>query len=562
MKKTSKLIAVLLAFVLMLTLAASCGNDEPGTDPAPSTSPATSSASPPAPASSPAAPVAEVPAVPAPTGVNLAEHIDMIVDSIALTLVNPLIPSAFGTAASWCYVLVHDRLITRRPGSPSDFDPALAIEWHTDDFQTWTFKLRDDVTWHNGDHFTAEDVVWTYSFAKENVSAPTNSTWMHMESITALEPYLLEIVLLRPNIDFLFEISGNFQGILNGRVYDSQPDDPTWGHVGTGPFMISEFSPNDYATLERFDSFWGERPPTKSMTFLTVPEMSTRMSMLANAEAQISFQMTVEDLDSLVDSDEFQILSVYNNEPITLGYNDMGDEIVTDINFRLAIAYALNLDDITLVSSGNWASAAWDGSVWGPFTEYRLEGLPRWEQNLDLAKEYLSQSVYNGEVIELMTTPGANATAAEMIQLQLEQIGIKIDVKVLDMAGFLAEHRFDPESTRQLHIFAQGMSPNVTLALNALTSRSLSRQNMNDPHMLELADSYRATPDSEGRRQIAYEIQEYFLETLPTMALFWRISAIAAVNGIGGVALNTEAFEHNLRGIYWNLDETPANLRP
>jgi peptide/nickel transport system substrate-binding protein len=537
MKRNKRVIAVILGLFMCLALPAACGKSTVTQDvPAPGASPS-------------------------PAGADIAGHIDIIVDATALTLVNPMIPAALGGPSSWAYILVHDRLVTRG-GAPGAYNPALATDWHTEDYQTFTFNLRDDVTFHNGDPFTSEDVVWTYEYAKDNPSAPTNSTWNSMESIRAVDPYTVEIVWSAPNFDLLQEISGNFQGILNHRAYEENPEDPTWGHIGTGPFKIAGYSPNDYYTFERFEDFWGEQPPTGSLTFLTVPEMATRRLMLANGEAQVCFQMPSEDLDALAGDSDFQIFKVTINEPVTLGYNDQGDATVKDINFRKAIAYALNTDEIAEVALGNWGMAPWDGSVWGPDTEYRLEGLPKWEQNLDLAREYLEKSVYGGEVIELMTTSDVNIRAAEVVQDQLKQIGVAIDVRSMDLAGFFAEHRYDPESTRQLHIFSQAMAHSVTSALNALTSKSVSRQNCNDPYVIELADRYRYTGDPETRRDISYEIQEkYFYEMLATQVLFWRIQGITAVNGIGGMELSSDQFEHNLRGIYWDLSETSAGLR-
>ncbi|NMA25059.1 MAG: hypothetical protein GX936_05260, partial [Clostridiales bacterium] len=250
------------------------------------------------------------------------------------------------------------------------------------------------------------------------------------------------------------------------------------------------------------------------------------------------------------------------NEPYYIGFNNQGDEFVTDINFRLAIAHAINCEEITTVFNGKWASAVKDGNLWGLITQYRLEGLPRREQDLDLAKDYLSKTSYNGETIEMLVTSPHNIRGAEMVQQQLEQIGIKIDVKQTDHAGFTEALLFNPESTAQTHFFAFSMSPNVAATLSSHTSHALNRLNYADPHFYDLADQYNAATSEEERREIAEEIQKYWYDTVPAIPVCLRIQPVVSVKGIGGMKLSSDQFSHSIRGIYWDLNQTPEHLRP
>jgi peptide/nickel transport system substrate-binding protein len=559
MKRSKRIIAVILSFVMCLTLLAACGSsgsssNNGGGGGAGNTGGGAASFG-----SGGTTVMPDV--VAAPEGANFADHIDVIVNDTQLTVVNPMSPAGTGGPSSWSYILVHDRLVTQP--ATDVFEPQLATDWYTDDYVHFTFHLRNDVYFHNGDHFTADDVIWTANYAKNDPSAPAHARWRVIDSMNAVDPYTLEIVLSQVYVDFYNDISKNGSGILSKRAHDEKPDDPSWGHIGTGPFKVVDFSSNNYCTFERNENYWGEMPKTRSLTLWTIPEMSTRMVMMKNKEAQVSFQMTPEDLDLIESDPDFQILPVMINEPVIIGYNDQGDAVIKDINFRKAVAHALDFDDLAMVALGRWATAPWDGNVWGPDTQYRLKDLPKWEQDIDLAKEYLAKSVYNGEVIELQTTSAQNIRAAELLQLQLEQVGIKVDILPSDHAGFVDAHRFDPESKRQMHLFSMAMSPNVSGVLNSLTSKATNRLNCNDPYVYEFADAYRGTTDVEARRAMVYEFQEkYFYESLAAMVVYWRVQGISAVNGVGGIKLSSDQFEHNLRGIFWNIDETPANLRP
>jgi peptide/nickel transport system substrate-binding protein len=556
MKRSIKLIAVILSLVMCLTLLISCGGGAAGgASPSPAAAGGGSASG--GALGGEAAP---------PEGANLAEHIDIINNESQLTIVNPTSVAGTGGPATWAYDMIYDRLLQKslpQDNTDQEYLPMLATEWHTDDYITFTFKLRDDVKFHNGDPFTAEDVIFTIENGKATPSSPTYSTWKRVKTATAPDPYTLEIVLDELYVDFYFLVSRPQCGILNQNSYNKDPNDPSWAQVGTGPYKVKDFVSNDYLTIERFNDYYGEKARTESVTFWTIPEMSTRLVKMENGEAQLSFLLNPEDLDVIEENPDFTISQVTLNEPYIIGFNNQGDKFMTDLNFRLAINHALNYEELTTVFNGKWARAAEDGNLWGLETQYRLnEGLPRREQDLDLAREYLAKTSYNGETIEMLATSPHNIRGAEIVQQQLKQIGINIDVQQTDHAGFVEALIFDPKSTRQTHFFALGMGTNLAAALAGHTSQTQNRLNYADPYFYDLVDQYYTTTDEEGRREIAEKMQRYWDDTIPAIPVCWRIQPIVSVQGIGGVKLYPDQFQHSLRGIYWDLNKTPEDLRP
>ena len=481
--------------------------------------------------------------------VKYAEHIDIIVNETQVTVINPTLSAGTGAPSYWIYLMNNDRLVEMNESE--EILPMLAKEFHTDDYITFTFKLRDDVYFHDGNKFTSEDVVWTIESALADASSPAHNMWIRVVSVTAPDPYTVEMVMDSMYVDWYRELSRNRAGFLCKAAYEADPNGLSWGMIGNGPFKVVNFSSNDYCTLERFDGYWGEPPPTKSVTLWTIPEMSTRMVMLENGEAQVSFQMTPEDCDALAVDPRFQIFPVRLNEPVGIGFNNQGEELIMDINFRLAIAHALNCDEIAMVALGNWAEAPKDGNMWGPISQYRLEGLPKREYNPELAKEYLAKTSYKGQTIKLMTTSAQNIRAAEYIQMQLSKVGITISVEQMDHAAFMAAHMYDPQSERQIYLFSLSMSQDAISNLNSLNGRSTNRLNVNDDYIWDLREQYYLLSDDEGRRDVAYKLQQYIYDKMICYATFFRIQAVVATKGIGGLKLSANQFEHVLRGIYW-----------
>ncbi|MCL1896736.1 MAG: ABC transporter substrate-binding protein [Clostridiales bacterium] len=562
--KLKRYLAICMALVSILALLSACGSGS--TDPA---STATGGTSPAGTSPGGAAPGATAP-VPVPSdavpeapveGANLAEHIDIIFDN-PLTVVNPLWPTSSGTAASFAVTLIFDRMLD--PVTSEDLRPQLATDWKTDDYQTFTFYLRDDVYFHNGDHFTADDVVWTHEIAMAHPGSQPYARWYFAESVTAVDTYVVEIKLHEPYIEFPLEMAHAHAAILNKRAYDENPDDPSWGHVGTGPFKVVDFSTNSFLSLERHDKFWGDPPPTKSLMMWTIPEMSARTVMLQNGEAQISLSLTPEDLDMFYEHPDFQVFGEMMNYANILGFNNQGNAVMMDPNFRRAVAHALNHADLAMAASGRWATPVWDSNIWGIGTQFRKEGFPLREYDPALARSYLEESVYNGEELEIMAAYPSDIRAAELAQLLLADVGINVKVEVLDPAGMTEMHRYDPDSKRQMHLMAYGAN---TIAVDALRTHhwpglATNRLNYNNEYVIELIEKLATTTDENARRAIAYEVQDIFYEEIPAVPLFIRMQGIAAVNGVGGLRLGANAFDWNFREIFWNLDDTPANLLP
>jgi ABC-type transport system substrate-binding protein len=165
MKRTKKIIAVFLALTVCIGLLAACGPSDDtgggsGTGTGGSTGGGGGGGLAPIPAPADVAPEAP------PEGANLADHIDIIIDATTITVINPLVPAGGGGPTAWSYYMVHDRLVEKV--GPGVYEPGIATSWETDDWKNFTFYLRDNAYFHNGDHFTAEDVVFTVEIAHQN----------------------------------------------------------------------------------------------------------------------------------------------------------------------------------------------------------------------------------------------------------------------------------------------------------------------------------------------------------------------------------------------------------
>ena len=555
MKKIKKAIPLILCLTMCLMLLAACGGSgDSGTSPAASSQPGTS-ASP----SAPPSPGATAPGGEsggeavgdvAEEGASYADHIEIIIDNNRISVINPMIPGSNITPSHWIMFMIYDRLVYYDE-TAQIFLPALATEWSTDDYITFRFKLRDDVYFHNGEHFTAQDIAGTRALAEEATGTMMSSQWRPVETVNIINDYEVELVLGSINVDFLMNLAQPQAGILNKKAVDADPENGPL--IGTGPFTVTDFLTNEHTSLERFDGFWGELAPTRSITMRFIPEVSARATMMLNGEAQLCFSISSEDMH-LFENDSYNIFPLIMNNPQGLSFN-MQHPITGDRNFRMAVLHAMNRTDIATVAAGDWAWGISDEyygeSVWGIATAFRSI-LPVYGTDPDLAKEYLAQSSYNGEVIQITASVSTNVKGAEILQQQLSAVGINSEINETDTAGLNAQY-----GTPDHHIIYHGIT--FTYAAGSanhvyIPGGAQNRGNYDNPEVTRLLTEAAVSLNETDRAALYHEAQQLIYEDMPFANILWRLNGVVGTRGIGGLILPNDTHSTQLRGLYWIVD--------
>jgi len=551
MKKTKKVVAILMALAICFALLAACGDgssDTPGGN-QPGTSGGNTAAPPPT--QTPFAPGQAAPDAPARQDGNFGEEIIIIVDNNAVSVLDPFMPGAGAPANSWTTNLIFDRLIY--PLGGGEYAPYLATRWETTDYKTFTFWLRDDVYFHNGEKFNAHDVVWTVNKAGEDMAGTNYSFWhpVPVVRVEAIEEYVVQIELQSVFIDYIFNIAQPYCLIVNEKA---MRDDPVNGvMVGTGAFKFMEFVPSNYWIVERNDNYWSDLAITRKITFRFIPEQGARTVMMLNREAELCFGIGGDDMHIFENHDDFQLYPFTFNNNNVLMFN-LDDPLLSDYNLRMAIIHGLNRADIAVVAAGAYAAPVTDGNVWGYETEFRLWDIPMIAEDENLAREFLARSNYNGEPIEIATSILTNTRAAEMVQQLLLPLGINITLNVMDGAGLTAYN--DPANNQSqlvIHVAVHTEAASSTRA-SVYPGMNANRVMYNNPQVTALYDRAVVETDFNTRRDLYHQIQRILAEDPPRINLFWRLNAAVAVHGIGGFSLPSTAL-YDFRYLYWDLDQ-------
>ena len=203
---------------------------------------------------------------------------------------------------------VYDPLVWRFPGDDT-FYPGLAERWEISaDGLTYTFHLRQGVTFHNGEVFDANAVKYTFDRMNDPANATLSTVPRGFNRVDVIDPATANIVFDTPYAPFLTLLAaGNWRTIAPGYA-TSNPEGMGLTPPGTGPFVISEYVPNSYLTLTRFDAYnwgpeayYGRQGPAllERIDWRIIAEASTRSSTLESGEVDLIEEVVPAQYDTL-----------------------------------------------------------------------------------------------------------------------------------------------------------------------------------------------------------------------------------------------------------------------
>ena len=233
------------------------------------------------------------------------------------------------------------------------YEGCLAESWDiSEDGCTYTFHIRPNVLFSDGEKCDANAILANFNAILENrerhtwlemmnllvgVSAPDENTFV-IEMSEPYYPMLTELGCIRP----IAMISPN--GLINGSTQDGVN-----GHIGTGPYVLTDFVTDEYAVFERNENYWGEAPAIRKITVKVIPDNQTRIMALESGEIDLIFGKNMIDADAIsqyLDSDKF---TVGLSDPTSTRHIVMNTthEILGDSAVRKALQHATDRQTIS-----------------------------------------------------------------------------------------------------------------------------------------------------------------------------------------------------------------------
>jgi len=417
--------------------------------------------------------------------------------------------------------------------------PELASAWKTSaDLKTWSFTLRDDVFFHNGQKFTADDVAFTAEYGRNSTNATVKSFWSSIEAVKVIDDTHVDLVLKAANLDLLHLLAKEYFAIVNREALAA--DAANGANLGTGPYMNKEYFSGDYTLLERFDRYWGAAPATKFLRFRYLAEGTSRLAALENGEIDVCQAPNNTELEIIKANPEL-VLKTWQTTALTFLALNTQDPILADPNFRLAIAYAINIQDVIDGAASGFAGIAngmWGFFQYGFFDDWASVGQKPYTTDLAIAKEYLAKSKSpNGATLKFTAASAWTVNALQIIQDQLKALNIKVEIEQVDAAG-LSKKATTGEY--QVIIYSVTFTAAGSDAARIFTpGNSVNYARYNNARVTELF-GLAASDTNDATRKAKYkEIQTIVHAECPYVPLYYANSGVAYSKNAEGAVYNT-----------------------
>jgi peptide/nickel transport system substrate-binding protein len=270
--------------------------------------------------------------------------------------------------------------------------PALATEWTRLDDLRMQFKLRQGVTFHNGEEFNAEAV--RYSVLRplsDETPGDSRSTYSIIEDVEIVDPYTVNIKTNQPDPALLARLTGFHMTMVAPAWAAQGPEVVSREAVGTGPYKFVSWSPNEDLVMEANEGYWGGAPAIKRVRLTTITEQATRVAALRSGDVHLAKDMPPEELDSINASDRARaVRAVSNRVPFYFITTEV--EPYSNPKVRQAINYAANVQGvIDAVLLGNGYRASTVLPIWAFGYDPTLEPYPH---DPEKAKQLLAEAGY------------------------------------------------------------------------------------------------------------------------------------------------------------------------
>jgi peptide/nickel transport system substrate-binding protein len=386
-----------------------------------------------------------------------------------------LIDYAITSTAGFAMQVLYNSLVTEGPDGKVG---ELAESWEVSEDQlTWTFNLRQDVTWHDGTPFTAADVAFTFTFpaspdyggalapvslALKGAQAYHDGEADSIEGIQVIDDYTIALTTEEPSALFL-DIQGE-RYILPAHLLESVPvaelpnSPQARAPIGTGPYRLVEWRTDEALIYTRYDGYFGEPANITNYIWRIIPDQSVQITELLSGGVDIVPETLPDDFVTLEGDPSVTLLQLPGVNFTMLQFN-MTKPFFQDVRVRQAINHAVDRDAIIAAVGGGFGI---------PVTQIVHPSLPEYNPNLqgfafdaEQARTLLAEAGWTDDdgdgVVESHGVEGLEdgtpfevelgtfdrplySNTVQIVQQNLADVGIKVNIFVSDFNTYFSEY--------------------------------------------------------------------------------------------------------------------------
>ncbi len=405
---------------------------------------------------------------------------------------------------------------------------SLASSWEMQDETTWKFYLRDDVFFHDGVQFTANDVKFTI----ERIQNPENNS-SQIGNYSAISEVVIEddfeliiktaepYPLLLVRLAALRVVPKHYIEEVGQETFASEP-------IGTGPYKFERWVKDEHVTLVANEDYWKGSPSVKKVIFKPVPESAARVMALQAGEADIIVNLPPHQVSEVENDASLSVGQTNSTRFIMLVFTTK-NQLVSDVKVRQAINYAIDVDSIVNnIFSGRATPTA------QPVANFDLgfdSNLEPYGFNLERAQELLSDAgIAEGIVINMGSPSGRypmDKEVAEAIAAQLGSVGFDVNLSFEEWGSY-ATNTLQGQQKHDVWLIGWGSSTfdagsTLDFWLNTNLITAYYQDSNYNPVLDELLNESKRTMDDQARESLYHQVIEIIHEQAAFVPLYQQV---------------------------------------
>lgn len=454
--------------------------------------------------------------------------------------------------------LIMDNLL--RYDEKGEIIPHIAEKWEvTPDGKTWTFTIRKGIKFHDGTDLTAKEIKFNYDrLLDPNTKATRASDLEVIQSVEEKDPYTLVFHLKEPYAAFIPKCIITMPSLLaSPKAIQEQGKDFNQNPIGSGPYILKEWVPNDRVVLEANPDYFLGAPATKRVVFRVMPDAMTSLIELENGK-----------IDILQKVQPTEAQNIMNNEKLTLsaepGYNVrwifFNQKIAPfdDVKVRAALTYAV---DRAAIQESLLSGVAELANGFAPSTSWSYEpNTTPYDFSVEKAKELLKEAGWsdtNGDgfvdkdgknmVVDLNVSNGRylmDKEIMEVIQNQWKNVGVDAKLNVMEWGSYIEKVK----NKDKLGVFFLGYSqdnaePSIFIDTIFHSEGTINYYNYKNEKVDKLFEQGRVVVDQAERKKLYSEAQKLMADDFPAIPIYSELNQYALTKKVEGFVNTPANFE-------------------
>lgn len=449
---------------------------------------------------------------------------------------------------------IYDNLVEYNMPGDGQIVGALAESWTMPDERTYLFKIRQGVTFHNGDPFNAHVAEWNLKRIMNPDTAATRRGELTsmIEKIEVPDEYTLKVTLKQPTPIFLNVLAAREVYMLSQKWVEAG-NDPKKQAIGTGPFVFKSYEPQRNVHMVKNPNYW-----KKGLPYLDELDMQVLQEDAARVNA---FKGGEVDLIEYVPWQELPVFQADKSLKLTQGFDSFNIVRINSTRapfdnpkVRQALNYVIDRDEVINLAWGGQGLPITGGMLQAnsPFHNADLQGVYKkdWEKAKSLLKEAGINDPKDLKLTLETSTLAVHKDTAQVVLQQLQQFGFQVEYKTFEFQTTVDKRA---SGDYQLLVDGLGMSwPDPDFYFQYFHSTGSGHAKgvkMKVDAIDRLIEQGRTTVDPAKRKPIYHDLEKEIVDYAPWIFLLWRPQAEVTHDWVvgfkplpGGIASNTIAY--------------------